>query len=343
MLSWGSPVPKSTRCKDARSLTAFTSIAAGNSETTQRRGLYTKDGVAPIAGATSFSSLGKVKEDGLAGGVGPSLDNYVISGRTPTHAATHGMGVGGACSSGLIPATTDDDWVLRTIPRTLTLISSSSGLSAREAACKLLNIEPNHGNGYGDPQTRRIRRFYQRYFTGVGVGGRLRVLTLTTSNEALAEGKNIHRSFRLLVKRLRRKFGGFEYIGVKEFKGDREHLHLVFRGEYMLQALISDMWRDIHSSPIVYIQAVQSVRGGARYLAKYLAKDMCNRYWASYNWVFKGWVGWSRQFCKQAGHYPHRAVLQSLARLDIERRTTVMQLLIQSEPYFVPFHSWCHG
>ncbi|GAI17285.1 unnamed protein product, partial [marine sediment metagenome] len=30
-------------------------------------------------------------------------------------------------------------------------------------------------------KNRRVRRFYQRYFTGVGVGGRLRFLTLTSS------------------------------------------------------------------------------------------------------------------------------------------------------------------
>ena len=34
--------------------------------------------------------------------------------------------------------------------------------------------------------SRRVRRFYQRYFTGVG--GRLRFLTLTSSDEAVAEG-----------------------------------------------------------------------------------------------------------------------------------------------------------
>jgi len=122
----------------------------------------------------------------------------------------------------------------------------------------------------------------------VGVGGQLRVLTLTTSDKALALGKDIHRSFRALVLRLRRRYGRFEYIGVREVKGDREHLHLVFRGEYMQQASISDMWQAIHASPVVDIRAVYKARGGVRYLAKYLAKGTRNRYWASYNWVFKG-------------------------------------------------------
>ena len=308
MLSEGSRVSKkSARCKDARSLTAFTSVAAGNSETTQCGGLYTKDGVAPVAGATSFSSLGKVPEDGLAGGVGSSsLDYYVISGRTPK-------------------------------PKVLGLISQANGLTARDVAFKL-GFRPRGASG--DWQLRRVRRFFQRFYTGVGVGGALRVLTLTTSDEALVAGKDIHRSFRALVKRLRRRYGQFEYIAVREVKDDRVHLHVVFRGKYMQQASISNMWRLIHLSPIVDIRAVYKARGGARYLAKYLAEDACNRYWASYNWVFKGWVGWSKQFRTLTGHYPHQSVLQSLARLDVKRRYEVQQQPIKHERYFVPFHSW---
>ena len=178
-----------------------------------------------------------------------------------------------------------------------------------------------------DNNNRRIRRFYQRYFTGVGVGGRLRVLCLTTSDEAMAQGFDIHRHFRALVMRLRRRWGRFEYIGVKEIKRDREHLHFVFRGEYMEQMLISAMWADLHKSPVVDIRAVYKARGGARYLAKYLMKDAYNRYWASYNWVFKGWVGWSRRVKKWVGHYPSRSILHTLARLDIGKRLEVMWFL----------------
>jgi len=242
-------------------------------------------------------------------------------------------------SSEVLLTPIDANWVPRTIPRNLTLIDSSSGQSVDDVACKLFGIRPIYGAGYGDPQTRCVRRFYQRFFTGVGVGGRLRVLTLTTSNKALAEGKDIHRSFRTFVKRVRRKFGEFAYIGVKEFKGDREHLHLVFRGKYMKQKWISDTWEDIHASPVVYIQA-QNAQDGAKYLAKYLAKDVHSRYWCSQNWVFKGWVGWTKKFCKLFGHYPHQSVVQSLARLDVERRREVQQQLIWHERYFVPFHSW---
>ena len=164
-------------------------------------------------------------------------------------------------------------------------------------------------------ENRRIRRFYQRYFTGVGVGGRLRILTLTTSDEAVKRGYDIHRHFRVLVLRLRRRWGRFEYIGVKEVKGGRAHLHLVFRGEYMRQVQLSAMWSSLHASPVVDIRSVYSQRGGARYLAKYLAKSVASRYWASYNWVFSGWVGWSKRVKRAFGHYPSKALLQGLARL----------------------------
>ncbi|MBA7588417.1 hypothetical protein ES708_30473 [subsurface metagenome] len=179
-------------------------------------------------------------------------------------------------------------------------------------------------NGFG---SRRVRRFYQRYFTGVGVGGRLRFLTLTSSDEAVIKGYDIHKHFRALVMRMRRRWGSFEYMGVVEIKDDRHHLHLVFRGEYMAQAQLSAMWASLHLSPIVDIKAVYKAKGGARYLAKYLAKEALNRYWASYNWVFTGWVGWSQRVNRAVGHYPSRALLRSLARLDKVKRRLAMDFL----------------
>ncbi len=188
-----------------------------------------------------------------------------------------------------------------------------------------------------DDKSRRVRRFYQRYFTGVGVGGRLRFLTLTSSDEAVEQGLDIHRHFTALVKRLRRRWGVFQYIGVKEIKGDRQHLHLVFRGSYMQKAVISAMWASLHLSPIVDIEAVYEARGGARYLAKYLAKEAVNRYWASYDWVFRGWVGWSQRVRRAVGRYPSRALLRSLAVLDKVKRRLAMDFL---EYQYRPLWEW---
>ncbi|MBA7707863.1 hypothetical protein ES703_116747 [subsurface metagenome] len=195
---------------------------------------------------------------------------------------------------------------------------------------------PDRGSKNLD-ENRRVRRFYQRYFTGVGVGGRLRFLTLTSSDEAVGQGLDIHKHFRALVKRLRRRWGVFQYIGVVEIKADRHHLHLVFRGSYMAQAQLSAMWQAIHLSPVVDIQAVYEARGGARYLAKYLAKEAINRYWASYDWVFRGWVGWSKRVKRAVGYYPSRALLRSLAVLDKVKRRLAMDFL---EYQYRPLWEW---
>ncbi|MBA7675783.1 hypothetical protein ES703_84020 [subsurface metagenome] len=191
-----------------------------------------------------------------------------------------------------------------------------------------------------DIGSRRVRRFYQRYFAGVGVGGRLRVLTLTSSDEAIDKGYDIHRHFRALVMRLRRRWGRFEYMGVREVKGDRHHLHLVFRGEYMQQVQLSAMWSSLHASSVVDIRSVYKARGGARYLAKYLAKETLSRYWASYNWVFTGWVGWSRRVKRACGRYPSKALLRSLARLDKVKRRLAMDYL---EGWYPPLWQFTLG
>ena len=176
-------------------------------------------------------------------------------------------------------------------------------------------------------RTRRVRRFYHRYLTGVGVGGQVRILTLTSSDEAVERGYDIHRSFRALVLRLRRRFGRFEYIGVREKKGDREHLHIVFRGRYMEQAVVSRIWNEVHKSPVVDIRLIRGVKGGARYLAKYLVKGERNRYWTSYNWVFQGWIRWSQKVKQLVGRYPSKRIIRALARMAQPEREKAMWLL----------------
>lgn len=179
---------------------------------------------------------------------------------------------------------------------------------------------------YWDKTCRKIRRFYHRYFIGVEVGGWIRLLTLTSSNEAVEKELDINRNFSALVKRLRRHFGRFEYIKVKEEKKNRVHIHVVFRGEYMEQAFISDVWSKLHHSPVIDIRRVRGARGGARYLAKYLVKGN-NRYHASYNWVFPGWVSWSQRVKRWVGHYPSKSILRVLAQVDPQRRVELQWFL----------------
>ena len=192
---------------------------------------------------------------------------------------------------------------------------------------------------------RRTRRLYQRFHSGVGVGGRVRFLTLTSSDASVAAKRDIHRSWRCLLWRLRRRLGRFEYIGVREVAEDgRQHLHLVFRGSYMEQVLISHLWQSIHLSEIVYIEAVKlkGIHRMGHYLAKYISKSVFNRYWASYGWVFKGWVGWSKRVRRATGSYPSREFIGALARLGESAAVVAESFLLKyirlraSGPVLVP-------
>ena len=85
------------------------------------------------------------------------------------------------------------------------------------------------------------------------------------------------------------------YIKVPELsKNGKQHLHVLFRGSYIEQAMISDWWQELHQAKIVDIRKVKGGRNPrqlASYMAKYMSKENIYRY--SWNW---GWV-W-RGFCK---------------------------------------------
>lgn len=144
----------------------------------------------------------------------------------------------------------------------------------------------------GDIDPRRRKRCYHRVICGLERGGSLRLITLTSSDNAPGD---IQRSFRKCIMRLKRRQLLKDYIKVIEVKDDgRQHIHLCYRGEYIEQAALSAMWQEIHHSPIVDIRRVkagrQSKRGVAGYLAKYMAKEMVKRYSWSWHWVYPGFV-----------------------------------------------------
>lgn len=139
------------------------------------------------------------------------------------------------------------------------------------------------------------------------------MVTLTSSTTA----KNaIQRDFRRLVMRLRRRNILQDYIRVIETtKSGLDHIHMIYRGSYIDQALLSHYWNDIHQSPIVDIRSVKRtdrhIRGAARELAKYMAKDGYRRYAWSWGWVYKGfvrtWTDGKRLFRQIASYEPLRA------------------------------------
>lgn len=144
---------------------------------------------------------------------------------------------------------------------------------------------------------RRQKRFFQRSLSGIELAfisrERVRVMCLTSSDASESSHKALHRHFSALVKRIRRRYGKFEYIGVKEFtRKGLLHLHLLFRGVFISQRWLSDAWFDLHGAFRVFLQQLRGRRKriGA-YLCKYLVKEpRYSRYWCSWGWVYRGFV-----------------------------------------------------
>jgi len=132
------------------------------------------------------------------------------------------------------------------------------------------------------------RRCYHRVISGIERGGALRFITLTSSRLSPAGSEGLQRSWRKLYMRLKRRGLLIDYIRVPEVgKGGMLHLHVIFRGSYIHQRLLSRYWEEIHTSPIVDIRAVRKDRL-ASYMAKYMSKEGCGHYSWSWGWVWKG-------------------------------------------------------
>jgi len=118
---------------------------------------------------------------------------------------------------------------------------------------------------------------------------KLRFMTLTSSKDS----PDIHKSFRTLVKRIRYKFGEFEYLAVKTDEGCGVY-HIVFKGSFIPFRWLQDAWKDIHKAFMVNIKYVRNY-------PKKLASYMVNQYmsdqnaFSRYSWswflVFKGFIG----------------------------------------------------
>jgi hypothetical protein len=186
-------------------------------------------------------------------------------------------------------------------------------------------------------EERRMARFWHRLYTGAETADRLRFLTLNSSDESIVLGIDVRKSFNKLVKRMRRKYGVFEYFGVvacDENEPLREHIHVICKGEFMPQGEIEDMWIDVHRSIKPYIEAVGDVAGAARYIGKYLHIQSYHvrKYIMSAGWVFPCWVSWSRWFKSNYGVYPDQkypGILVKLARMSKSVRDEIMNKLME--------------
>lgn len=157
-----------------------------------------------------------------------------------------------------------------------------------------------------DAKKRRAKGF-QRAMSGLRVGGRLYLVTLTNARWSRAPtggiigerdsgNEAITRAFRAYVMRLRRRGWLLGYMKVREYtKRGRPHLHLLLRlkpgvSEALLRLATTTWWAALFDSPVVDVAAVYSPPGAASYLAKYLGKDPQARYSWSWDWVWKGFV-----------------------------------------------------
>jgi len=159
--------------------------------------------------------------------------------------------------------------------------------------------------------TARSRRCYHRVMSGLERGGSLRFLTLTSSTYA---PEDIQRSWRKIYMRMKRRGLITGYIKVPEHtEAGAMHLHVLFRGKYISQALLSSWWEEIHHSPVVDIRSFRPYGGKRRvasYMAKYMSKEGAHRYSWSWGWVWRGFCNDWRQlksaFYKAYGGYaPH--------------------------------------
>jgi len=83
-------------------------------------------------------------------------------------------------------------------------------------------------------------------------------------------------AFGKLIAKLRRRFPDepTEYLAVWErTRQGWPHLHVLLRGPYQPQRVVSALWSSLTGSPVVWFTKLDGTSAGARYVAKYLTKD----------------------------------------------------------------------
>lgn len=137
--------------------------------------------------------------------------------------------------------------------------------------------------------TQKSRRCYHRVISGLERGGSFRFLTLTSSRQS---SHDIHKHFRTLMMRLKRRGLVSGYIQVPEFtKTGLAHKHVILRGKFIAQAALSHDWEEIHGAKIVDIRRIKSRHPHANLaaeMAKYMVKENAFRYSWNWGWVWKG-------------------------------------------------------
>ena len=156
---------------------------------------------------------------------------------------------------------------------------------------------------------RRGRRIYSRIRQGLEVGQLLgeavRWVVLTSGPESPVD---IHASFKVLVKRVRRGPSPFfEYAVTGEVGAlhGMRHLNVLWRGGFIAQKWLDDTWWECHRSRHVHVERVQVAGAVAGYVAKYVTKDpaQVRGVWCSRGWLGVGEVGEVAAACRRFGRW----------------------------------------
>lgn len=142
---------------------------------------------------------------------------------------------------------------------------------------------------------KRKRRMYGRLKSGVvwarSNNEQLYFLTLTTRydknkgfNEVRFQELGVH--FQNLVKRLRRKYGKFEYCRVKTREGSGV-LHILFKGSRINIKIVREAWKELHYDS--KIMRIIKCYGRTNVLIKYLVGYFIHHSYTRLSWS-KGWV-----------------------------------------------------
>lgn len=122
------------------------------------------------------------------------------------------------------------------------------------------------------------------------------LLTLTLSSlehpDQSEAASALKRGLRLLRLRLRRhpRLADFEFLAVFEaHKNGHPHLHLLIRGGFIPWNWLRMAWSEITGAQHVDIRKIKGRRDAARYVAKYIGKDLhafagCKRWWRSHGY-----------------------------------------------------------
>ena len=172
---------------------------------------------------------------------------------------------------------------------------------------------------------KKAGRFLVRGFRGVSVGlakgYRFRWLVFTESDEAIAAGLDFGREFHRFVTWLRYYCSDFQYI-VVEHKEPRRHWHMITYGSDRLPVNeIRSYWISHYRSTITGLAEIHSVKKAMFYVCGYLKRGgKLARCWCSCGWVWRGWIGFGREYQRRYGEFPSGEVFVELALMDKQRR-----------------------